>query len=70
MVAEARAQVHAGEFTCTHEDVACCGVPCNDADALGVAFQDHDRLSHGGDETILRNLPNLWWTPTPTQERW
>lgn len=59
MVKEATAQVHASNFTCTQEDVACCGVPCNNADALGVAFQYHYRLSHGGDKTVLRNLPNL-----------
>lgn len=31
-------------LTCTKKDVACCWVPCDDANTLGVALQYHDWL--------------------------
>lgn len=50
------------DLTCTKKDVACCWMPRNDANTLGVAFQYHHWFRHGSNKAILWDLPDLWRT--------
>ena len=47
------------ELTGAEQDVACGGVPGDDAHPLGVPLQDHHRLLQRGDQAVLRYLPDL-----------
>lgn len=47
-----------GDTSC-EKYVACGGVPRDDADPLGVSFQDHDGIGEGADQRVIWNLPHL-----------
>ena len=45
--------------TRSEKDVACGGVPGDDADTFGVTLQDHDGVGEGAGQRVIWDLPHL-----------
>lgn len=45
--------------TCCEQDVACSGVPSNNADSFGVSLQNHHRVRKRAGQCMIRDLPHL-----------
>jgi len=45
--------------TRSEEDVACSGVPADNADSFGVSLQDNNGIRQGAGQCMIWDLPHL-----------